>query len=54
MDEAKGTATEVVKMLAEGIKSDGSFSQPGLEMALDFVRAVLKIIPIAFFANRAS
>ena len=49
MDEAKGTATEVVKMLAEGIKSDGSFSQPGLEMARDFVRAVLeRLFPLHF------
>lgn len=42
MDEAKGTATEFVKMLAKGIMSDGSFSHPGLEKARAFFRALLE------------
>ncbi len=42
MDEAKGSATEVVKMLAEGIKSDGSFPQPWLDKAGAFLNAVLE------------
>ncbi len=42
MDEAKGTATGAVKMLAKAIMSDVSYSRPGLEKARVFVQAVLE------------
>ena len=42
MKEAKGTATELVTMLANGIMSHGSFSLPGLEKAGVFVQKVLE------------